>query len=247
MSIFNINRVYMLLNFSALRYICEGDRGCGRPKLINLKNGKYMMQHLRKQTNSYVDFPVLAPLQELVSAGPSQQNWKSIGIALLVIGGVIGLIALSVYTLTEDDLGKRIKGDRIRLNDIVDSSFRPRTFNGTWISGSKLIFASPGGGGVSILDVASGETKNLMSNSTFVSIELKVQPLRIIFLPSYLCIYYSMYSSSSRFTIFFQRQLNSQTFFTSPDLEYVMIPFNKNSVFRHSYKAQYALYSVNSR
>jgi len=149
------------------------------------------------------------PLEELVSAGPSQQNWKSIGIALLVIGGVIGLIALSVYTLKEDDLGKRIKGDRIRLNDIVDSSFRPRTFNGTWISGSKLIFASPGGGGVSILDVASGETKNLMSNSTF-------------------------------------RQLNSQTFFTSPDLEYVIIPFNKNSVFRHSYTAQYALYSVKS-
>ena len=117
----------------------------------------------------------------MVSAGPSQQNWKSIGIALLVIGGVIGLIALSVYTLKEDDLGKRIKGDRIRLNDIVDSSFRPRTFNGTWISGSKLIFASPGGGGVSILDVSSGETKNLMSNSTFVSIESS-----IILLPFFL-------------------------------------------------------------
>ena len=113
----------------------------------------------------------------MVSAGPSQQNWKGIGISLLVIGSVIGLIALSVYTLTEDDLGKRIKGDRIRLADIVDSRFRPRSFNGTWISGSELVFASPGGGGVSILDVVSGETKILMSNSTFVS--TKSSPLTL--------------------------------------------------------------------
>ena len=45
----------------------------------------------------------------------------------------------------------------------------------------------------------------------------------------------------------FQRQLNSQEFFASPDLEYVIIPFNKMSVFRHSFTAQYALYSVKSR
>ena len=96
---------------------------------------------------------------------------RHLGIALLVIGGVIGLIALSVYTLTEDDLGKRIKGDRIRLEDIVDSRFRPRTFNGTWISDSELIYSSLGGGGVSIMDVASGKTKTLMSNSTFVSMQ----------------------------------------------------------------------------
>ena len=62
MSIFNMyfETELMLLNFSALRYICEGDRGCGRPKFINLKNGEYMMQHLRKEAN--VDFPALAPL-----------------------------------------------------------------------------------------------------------------------------------------------------------------------------------------
>ena len=43
MSIFNMyfETELMLLNFSALRYICEGDRGCGRPKFINLKNGEY--------------------------------------------------------------------------------------------------------------------------------------------------------------------------------------------------------------
>ena len=44
--------------------------------------------------------------QELVAATPSQRNWKGIAIALLVIGAVIGLVALAVVIITPEDEGE---------------------------------------------------------------------------------------------------------------------------------------------
>ncbi len=80
--------------------------------------------------------PAPAPNQELVAATPSQRNWKGIAIALLVIGGVIGLVALAVVIITPEDPGPRVRGARLTLADVVDPErFAPRNLNGSWISG----------------------------------------------------------------------------------------------------------------
>ena len=71
-----------------------------------------------------------------MAATPSQRNWKGIAIALLVIGAVIGLVALAVVIITPADGGPRVKGDRLTLRDVVDPDrFSPRGLNGSWISG----------------------------------------------------------------------------------------------------------------
>ena len=46
---------------------------------------------------------------------------------------------------------------------------------------------------------------------------------------------------------FLQRQLNSHSYTVSPDLKFVLISSNKAKVYRHSYTAQYALFSIQSR
>ncbi len=133
-------------------------------------------------------------LQELVAATPSQRNWKGIAIALLVIGVVIGLVALSVVIITPPDQGPRVKGKRLRLAAVIDevSRLKPRKLNGTWISGercyqprqypnmnwyikscssgSEFLFTNAHGG-VTIRDFARQASRPLMSNSTFVSVQ----------------------------------------------------------------------------
>ena len=73
-----------------------------------------------------------------MAATPSQRNWKGIAIALLVIGAVIGLVALAVVIITPPDPGPRIKGRRVASEDVLhEDRLKPRNLNGTWISGER--------------------------------------------------------------------------------------------------------------
>ena len=111
-------------------------------------------------------------MQELVAATPSQRNWKGIAIALLVIGGVIGLVALAVVIITPEDQGPRVKGARLTLADVVDQErFSARNLNGSWISDEEFLFTNALGG-VSVHNLAKNSTRLLMSNSTFVSLPI---------------------------------------------------------------------------
>lgn len=104
-----------------------------------------------------------------MAATPSQRNWKGIAIALLVIGAVIGLVALAVVIMTPPDTGPRVRGARLTLADVVDPDrFSPRKLNGTWVSDTEFLFTDALGG-VAIRDMAAGTTRHIMSNSTFVS------------------------------------------------------------------------------
>ena len=73
--------------------------------------------------------------QELVAVIPSQQNWKGIGISLIVILSVIGLVAFAVFLMTPTDTGPRIKGARIKLENFTSGIFNPSKFNASWHSG----------------------------------------------------------------------------------------------------------------
>ena len=73
-------------------------------------------------------------LQELVASDPGQKNWKGISIAVFVILIILASVAVSVVILTppEEEGGQR--GRPFKIKDILDPKFRPRTFNGSWIS-----------------------------------------------------------------------------------------------------------------
>ena len=73
--------------------------------------------------------------QDLAVSTPNQRNWKGIIIAVLVICFVLGMIITSVLLLTPPDQGPRVKGERITIDQILNSEFQIRRFNGTWISG----------------------------------------------------------------------------------------------------------------
>ncbi|KAJ6637363.1 Inactive dipeptidyl peptidase 10 [Pseudolycoriella hygida] len=105
-------------------------------------------------------------IEELVASSPSERNWRGIFIALLVIAAVLGLIVFSIFLLSPEDEGTRIKGRRLTLSDINGSGLRWKPFNGTWISDGELVYRDPSGG-LSILAMDTTTVKILMTNTTF--------------------------------------------------------------------------------
>jgi hypothetical protein len=70
-----------------------------------------------------------------VVGSTNQRNWRGILIALLVIVAVLALIVTSVVLLTPPDEGPRVKGRRLRIQDLLTDDLVPVRWNGTWISG----------------------------------------------------------------------------------------------------------------
>ncbi|XP_063241591.1 inactive dipeptidyl peptidase 10-like [Bacillus rossius redtenbacheri] len=108
---------------------------------------------------------ILLPTEELVAASPKQMNWRGILIALLVIVAVLGLIVFSIVLLSPPDEGPRVKGRKFSLQDVLGPLFRAPPFNGTWVSGSELVFRDAHGG-VSLLSAENLTTRVLVSNAT---------------------------------------------------------------------------------
>ncbi|XP_030381131.1 prolyl endopeptidase FAP [Scaptodrosophila lebanonensis] len=103
---------------------------------------------------------------ELVSSNPNQRNWRGILIALLVIIIVLALIVTSVVLLTPPDEGPRVKGQRIKLQDIVDGLFVPQRANGSWIDAEEFLYQDHLGR-ICLLNAANRTERVLMSNVTF--------------------------------------------------------------------------------
>ncbi|KAL5282068.1 hypothetical protein ACFFRR_005370 [Megaselia abdita] len=105
---------------------------------------------------------------ELVSGNPNQRNWRGILIALLVIVIVLALIVTSVVLLTPPDEGPRVKGQRLKISNIVNGDFVPEKSNGTWINDEEFIYLDHWKR-ISLLNISSMEDKVLMANVTFRS------------------------------------------------------------------------------
>ncbi|KAG5683000.1 hypothetical protein PVAND_012312 [Polypedilum vanderplanki] len=105
---------------------------------------------------------------ELVSANPNQRNWRGILIALLVIIIVLALIVTSVVLLTPPDEGPRVKGQRIKLQDIIEGAYSPLSGsnNGCWISSEEFLYQNQWGE-IALLSVGNLSERILMSNTTY--------------------------------------------------------------------------------
>ncbi|XP_045762120.1 dipeptidyl aminopeptidase-like protein 6 isoform X1 [Maniola jurtina] len=108
--------------------------------------------------------------EKLVVGSPNQRNWRGILIALLVIVAVLALIVTSVVLLTPPDEGPRVKGRRLKIQDLLTEELVPARWNGTWISGDEFVYRDPWGG-ISLLFAANQTSKTLMPNSTFRVLE----------------------------------------------------------------------------
>ncbi|KAL9884330.1 inactive dipeptidyl peptidase 10 isoform 3-T5 [Glossina fuscipes fuscipes] len=113
-----------------------------------------------------MDALLLGRIGELVAISPERRNWRGIFIALLVIAAVFSLIIFSIFLLSPEDEGLRIRGNRLTLNDILGKRFQWKSFNGTWHSDTEFVFRDPTGG-LSILNLDNYTTRVLMTNSTF--------------------------------------------------------------------------------
>ncbi|KPJ18468.1 Inactive dipeptidyl peptidase 10 [Papilio machaon] len=107
---------------------------------------------------------------KLVVGGPNQRNWRGILIALLVIVLVLALIVTSVVLLTPPDEGPRVRGRRLRIQDLLTDELVPVRWNGTWISGDEYVYRDAWGG-ISLMFAANQTSKTLMPNTTFRVLE----------------------------------------------------------------------------
>ncbi|XP_023035131.1 inactive dipeptidyl peptidase 10 isoform X2 [Drosophila willistoni] len=118
------------------------------------------------QNGGEMDALLLGRIGELVAISPERRNWRGIFIALLVIAAVFSLIIFSIFLLSPEDEGLRIRGRRMLPSDILGKSLQWRPFNGTWSNDNELVYRDPTGG-LSILNMADYTTRILMTNSTF--------------------------------------------------------------------------------
>ncbi|XP_043210915.1 inactive dipeptidyl peptidase 10-like isoform X2 [Amphibalanus amphitrite] len=119
--------------------------------------------HLRRESEA--DERAIQFLKELVAATPTQRNWRGILISLLVIGLVSSLIVTCVILLTPPDLGPRIRGHLVTLEDIVKSTYRVQHDDAAWITDDVITYRDDDGG-VSAYHVLRNATTVLVSNVT---------------------------------------------------------------------------------
>ncbi|XP_046973505.1 inactive dipeptidyl peptidase 10 isoform X1 [Vanessa cardui] len=108
--------------------------------------------------------------EKLVVGSPNQRNWRGILIALLVIVAVLALIVTSVVLLTPPDEGPRVKGRRLKIQDLLTDELVPIRWNGTWISGDEFVYQDSWGG-IALMFAANQTSKTLMPNTTFRVLE----------------------------------------------------------------------------
>ncbi|KAJ3591894.1 hypothetical protein NHX12_007024 [Muraenolepis orangiensis] len=92
-------------------------------------------------------------------------NWKGIGISLLVIALVLSVIGLSIVLLSKDD-GSKSVGSQLTLDDLFDRRFQVHDPDAKWISDDEFIFRS-WDGNVFKANVEHNETELLLKNTTF--------------------------------------------------------------------------------
>ncbi|KAM3956726.1 LOW QUALITY PROTEIN: dipeptidyl peptidase 10 [Aphomia sociella] len=133
---------------------------------------KYQRYSIEKSIHLYSYTTLSLPIRQkkLVVGGPNQRNWRGILIALLVIVAVLALIVTSVVLLTPPDEGPRVKGRRLRIQDILSDDLVPVRWNGTWISGDEFIYRDTSGG-ISLMFAVNQTSKTLMPNTTFRVLE----------------------------------------------------------------------------
>ncbi|XP_051516559.1 inactive dipeptidyl peptidase 10-like isoform X3 [Myxocyprinus asiaticus] len=103
-------------------------------------------------------------LQDLGSTGGPPRNWKGIGIALVVILGVMSLVTLSIILLTPDE-SHLLLLSRITLENLESEDFKVYDPCATWLNENEVSLCTREGH-VLIHDLNTNLTTTLLDNST---------------------------------------------------------------------------------
>ena len=76
-----------------------------------------------------------------------------------------------MFLMTPEDLGPRIRGERMTLNNFTSNMFQPTKFNATWQKEKSLTFVNYNGD-LELLDVNNFSRKVLISRNVFVRLFL---------------------------------------------------------------------------
>lgn len=72
--------------------------------------------------------------------------------------------------LTPPDEGPRVKGERLKLQDIVNGDYSPAKRNGEWVSAHEFLYLNQWNE-ISLLNLLNLSENVVMSNTTYVSKE----------------------------------------------------------------------------
>lgn len=75
--------------------------------------------------------------------------------------------------MTPPDEGPRVKGERIKLQDIVNGEYSPLKMNGNWIGAEEFLYLNQWSE-ISLLNLVNLSENILMSNTTYVSHSISV-------------------------------------------------------------------------
>ncbi|XP_051947869.1 inactive dipeptidyl peptidase 10-like isoform X1 [Xyrauchen texanus] len=103
-------------------------------------------------------------LQDLGSTGGPPRNWKGIGIALVVILGVMSLVTLSIIMLTPDE-SHLLLLSRLTLENLESEDFKIHDPCATWLNEHEVSLCTREGH-IQIHDLNTNLTTTLLDNST---------------------------------------------------------------------------------
>lgn len=131
--------------------------------------------------------------------------------------------------LTPPDEGPRVKGGRLKLQDVVNGEYEPAKLNGEWVSSTEFLYLNKWNQ-IALLSLHTLSENIVLSNTTYVS------PADCLVLV-YLFIYFSSFA---------QKTLAPQSFSISADRKYLLLSHNtrKRVEYRHSTMAQYTVFDI---
>ncbi|XP_043081378.1 inactive dipeptidyl peptidase 10 isoform X1 [Puntigrus tetrazona] len=103
-------------------------------------------------------------LQDLGSTGGPPRNWKGIGIAMVVILGVMSLVTLSIFLLTPDE-SHLLLLSRLTLENVESEDFRVHDPCATWLNENEVSLCTQEGH-ILIHSLSTNLTTTLLDNST---------------------------------------------------------------------------------
>ncbi|KAK2157135.1 hypothetical protein LSH36_197g03008 [Paralvinella palmiformis] len=169
---------------------------------------------------------------ELVGTTPTQRNWRGILIALLVILIVLSLIIVAVILVTPKQEDVFI-GEPFTIDDMFNDKYKPRTFKVKWSAHCWYYLSCYVVNCVKIVITDAVPDKDIY---VYRSKEGEVMEYNVEQNES------TIIMDNSTF-----RELNTDVYFVSEDLQYILIAYQIESIYRHSFIAKYKIYNRNAQ
>ncbi|XP_030751090.1 venom dipeptidyl peptidase 4 isoform X2 [Sitophilus oryzae] len=126
-------------------------------------------------TNGTLNMEIGQSNQDLITSKDrkKKRNWIISGVGGVVVIALIVAIVVLVDGRSND--AEAVAAESLNLEDLLSYKYNPKSFNGTWVSGSKFTYSNEDGDLV-LYDLASGSSKTLLhANDSILSTAFEFQ------------------------------------------------------------------------